>query len=150
MGMQSASSVIILGIVFLVASFGIINTMLVSVFERTTELGVMRALGVSPRQLVGMVVAEAVLLGLLSALGGLALGGALDAYLVLHGLDFSASLKDGFDFQGVSLDPIMYGAVNWEPIVGTIVTLITVSALAAVWPAARAAWIRPVDAIRAD
>ncbi|MCO4746917.1 MAG: ABC transporter permease [Proteobacteria bacterium] len=150
MGMQSASSFIILGIVFLVASFGIINTMLVSVFERTTELGVMRALGVSRPQLVGMVVAEAVLLGMLSAVGGLLLGGALDAYLVFHGLDFSESLKDGFDFQGVSLDPVMYGTVNWEPIALTIVTLISVSALASVWPAARAAWIRPVDAIRAD
>lgn len=150
MSMQKASSKIILVIVFLVASFGVINTMLVSVFERTTELGVMRALGVSPRNLVAMVVLEAILLGCLSAIGGLGLGGALDAYLVLHGLDFSASLKDGFDFQGVTLEPVMYGAVFVEPIITTIVVLVVVSAGAAVWPAWRAASIQPVDAIRAE
>ena len=150
MAMQDASSFVILFIVFLVASFGVVNTMLVSVFERTTEFGVMRALGVAPFQLVRLVVVEAVLLGLLSAVGGLILGGLLDAYLVFNGLDFSASLPDGFEFEGIAMEPIMFGAVRVEPIVTTIVLLIVVSALASVWPAARAAWIKPVDAIRAD
>ncbi|MFT4624804.1 MAG: ABC-type lipoprotein release transport system permease subunit [Myxococcota bacterium] len=150
MSMQTATAGMLLGIVFLVASFGVVNTMLVSVFERTTEFGVMRALGVAPRQLVTMVVVEAILLGAIAAVGGVTVGLGLDAYLVITGLDFSASIGEGFEVNGVMMDPVLRGAFNIEPVLSTVLILIAVSGLAAVWPAARAAMIRPVDAIRAD
>lgn len=150
LSMQDAAAVMILGIVFLVASFGVVNTMLVSVFERTREFGVMRALGVGPAQLVTMVILEAVLLACLAAVLGLVLGGSGVAYLTLHGIDFSASIPDGFDMNGVVIDPVLRGRFRLQPVVMNVTTLIVVSALAAVWPATRAAWIKPIDAIRAD
>lgn len=148
MSVQDGAAFFMVGLVFLVASFGVVNTMLVSVFERTREFGVMRALGVGPLQLVQMVIIESVLLASMAAVGGLVLGGGLDAYLIFNGFDLSASLPDGLEFNGVVMEPVIRGAFRPAPVVFTLLTLIVVSALAAIWPAFRAATIQPVDAIR--
>jgi len=150
LGMQDSVAVITLFLVFFIAAFGVINTMLVSVFERTRELGVMRAMGVSPLQLVQVVVLESLWLGGIAGAAGVALGLGLDAYLVFVGLDFSASIPDGFEFNGVRLEPVLRGVVRPMPIVLTAVFLVMVSVLAALWPAIRAGLIRPIDAIRQD
>lgn len=150
LSMQDAGAMIILGIVFLVASFGVVNTMLISVFERTREFGVLRALGVTPLQLVSMVVIESVILAIIAGTGGLILGGGLDAYLVFQGIDLSGSIEGGFDFNGVIMDPVLTGVVRWQPIVLTVSVLLVVSAVAAVWPAMRAASIQPIEAIRSE
>jgi len=65
-----------------VAGVGIMNVMLVSVSERTREVGLLKALGVSPRQILAVFLTEAVLLSTLGGLLGLALGGAAVAALV--------------------------------------------------------------------
>jgi ABC-type lipoprotein release transport system permease subunit len=147
---QDAIAFITLFLVFFIAAFGVVNTMLVSVFERTRELGVMRAMGVSPRQLVGVVVLESLWLGTISGVAGVLLGLGLDLYLVQVGLDFSASIPDGFDFNGVRLEPVLRGVIRPTPILLTVFFLVAVSVLAALWPALRAALIRPIDAIRQD
>ncbi len=150
MGMRDATAIIFLGIVFTVAAFGVINTMLMSVFERTRELGVLRALGLRPGKLIQLVVLESFFLAALSSGIGLVLGGLLDWYLVVHGLDFSGGAPDGFSFEGIMLDPVMMGEVNPGPIVLTVAAVFIVSVIASLWPAWRAARLQPVTAIRAD
>ncbi len=150
MGMRDASAFIILGIVFSVAAFGILNTMLMSVFERTVELGVLRALGMRRRRLVMLIMVESALLSALASVIGLAMGGALDAWVVIYGFDMSGTAEDGFSFAGVMIDTVVHGRVRPEPIVFMVIALFAVSLLASLWPAVRAALLRPVEAIRSE
>ena len=150
MGLRDATVYLMLGIVFTVAAFGVINTMLMSVFERTRELGVLRALGLRPGKLVWLVVFESLFLAGLASGIGLIMGGLLDWYLVVHGLDFSASMPDGFSFEGIMLDPVMHGEVRLLGVIAPVVAVFFVSVLASLWPAWRAARLQPVTAIRGD
>lgn len=147
---SDASKVVLLGVVFLVAAFGVVNTMTMSVFERTRELGVLRAIGMRPGRLVLLVVFESLQLSLLAVLGALILGGLGDAWLVLRGIDFSSSLEEGFAFSGVMLDPVMRGEVRPGGVVLTLAAVLTVGVLSSLWPAWRASRMRPVDAIRTE
>ncbi|MEQ1503253.1 MAG: ABC transporter permease [Myxococcota bacterium] len=149
LGMRNVSSGVLLGIVFSVAALGVLNTMMMSVFERTQELGVLRALGLRPGRLVVLILVESVFLASLACAIGLTLGGLLDLYLVVHGVDFSAAISS-FDFGGFSLDPVVHGAVHPDGIVVVTVAVFVVSILASVWPAVRAARLRPVEAIRQE
>jgi len=149
--MQAASKWIVLGLVFSVSAFGVVNTLLMSVFERTRELGVLLAIGMRPSRLVAMVLLEALLLAGLAVAMGLVLGGALDAWLVWHGLDFSASLEEtGVRFNGVRIDPVMRGAVNGWGVVQVAASVVGVALGAALWPAVRAARLQPVTALRTE
>lgn len=148
MALQDGGAVLMLGFVFSVAALGVLNTMLMSVFERTRELGVLRAIGMSPGRVMGLVLAEALLLGGLAAGLGLVLGGAVDAYLVHVGIDFSVGEGKGLSWSGIQMDPVIRGAVRWQGVALTLGAVLGVSLLAAVWPAWRAARLRPVDAMR--
>ncbi len=147
LGSQDVSKGIMLFIVFTVSALGVLNTMLMSVFERTRELGVLRALGLARGRLMGLVMVESVLLASLSCLGGLLLGAALDAYLVLVGIDMSAG-GEGLSFAGVTFDPVIKGVVAPGGIVLTLSCVFVVSLLASIWPALRAARLEPVEAMR--
>jgi ABC-type lipoprotein release transport system permease subunit len=149
-GLRDATVFIMLGIVFTVAAFGVINTMLMSVFERTRELGVLRALGLRPGKLVWLVVLESFFLAGLASTIGLVMGGLLDWYMVVHGLDFSGAMPDGFSFEGIMLDPVMHGEVRALGVIAPVVAVFFVSVLASLWPAWRAAKLQPVTAIRGD
>ena len=147
-GMQDASKFIMMGVVFSVAGLGVLNTMLMAVFERTRELGVMRALGLTPGQLLRLVLIESVLLTAVAGLFGLALGGVLDYWVITEGLDFSAGDGKGLVYQGITLDPRIKGEFNLDGVLLTIAVMFSISVLSAVWPAVRAARLRPVDAMR--
>jgi ABC-type lipoprotein release transport system permease subunit len=144
-GQMAISIFIILGL----ASFGVLNTMLMAVFERTHELGVLMAVGMRPRRVVQLVVIESVLLGLMASAAGLVMGAALDIYLVVYGIDFSVDGK-GLDFMGVAFDPVMRGEFRLERVFIVLSLVMVVSVLAALWPAFRASRLQPVQAIRAD
>lgn len=150
MEMRDASAVIVLGLVFVVAAFGIANTMMMSVFERTRELGVLKAIGLRPGRMVLLIVIESVFLAAVAAAIGLVLGGAIDLYLVTKGMIFSASAEEGMSFLGVTFDPVIKGEVRADGVITTVVALFLVTVLASLWPAARAARLRPVEAIRSE
>src|SRR3989304_3041593 len=76
-------------IVGLAMIFGIINTMLMSVFERIHEFGVLMAIGMKNRRLFGMILTEALVLGVLGTLLGIAAGSAIPLPLSASGLDLS-------------------------------------------------------------
>ncbi len=149
MEMAGASSGIFLFIVFGIAALGVLNTMLMSVFERTRELGVIQALGLRPRQLVALVILETFALTAVAAAVGVPIGLGLDAWLVLYGLDLTAVL-DEYSVIGVAYDPVMMGEFHADKVVQTVFGLFVISGLAAIWPAIRAARLRPVEAMRQE
>jgi ABC-type lipoprotein release transport system permease subunit len=151
MAMSDVGGLILVAIVFGAAAFGVLNTMTMSVFERTRELGVLLAIGLRPYQMVAMIVLESVGLAAVAAAIGLALGGSLDLYLVRHGLDFTDAIGGKeLSVAGVLLDPVIHGAVEPRSLVVIVGAVFVVAIGASLWPAFRAARLQPVDAMRAE
>ena len=82
-------------IFFLLAVIGIMNTMLMAVFERTRELGMLMAIGMRPLQIIGLILAEAAGLAVASLLLGAAIGAPVLWYLQVHGLDLGGATRRG-------------------------------------------------------
>lgn len=150
MGMRDFSAGMVLTIVFGAAGLGILNTMMMSVFERTRELGVLKALGLRPTRMVGLILVESLMLAGLAVSIGLVLGGAIDTFLVFRGFDLSASAKEGISFSGVVIDPVIKGVVRWQGVVETVLAVFLVSVASSLWPAVRAARLDPVESLRAE
>lgn len=134
-------------IVFLVAVIGVMNTMLMAVFERTRELGVLMALGMRPALVVGLVLAEAGSLVLASLIFGGALGTPLLWYLQVHGLDLRRVIGE-LSIVGVVVDPIWYGRQDFAAYSRTALGLTVAALVSALYPAVRASRFRPVEAMQ--
>lgn len=144
--MQDAIGLLLSLLIFGLAGLGILNTMLMSVFERTKELGVLIALGLKPRQVLAVILLETLLLTVIAMVVGLLLGGLLDWYLVTWGINWGTEIE----FSGVSIPARMMGVVRPGGVVTVVLSLWFISFFAALWPAARAARLRPVVAMREE
>lgn len=130
------------GISLLVASFGIANTMIMSILERTREIGIMKAIGAEDREIKLIFFVEAAVLGVVGGVIGVLSAWAVDA--IANRLAYRFFLKpNGASFVDFFFLP------QWLSI-GAILFALVVSILAALYPAARAARIDPVRALRHD
>jgi len=130
-------------VVFLAMSFGLINTLLMAVFERTREIGLLMALGMRPASILVQVLVESILLLVL----GLLLGNALTwlTLWALHdGIDFSR-FAEGLAMMGYS--PVIYPALIPRDVLGANLLVILLGIAASLYPAWRAARTVPVDAL---
>lgn len=142
---MSVSTYMIVFIVMLALIFGIINTMLMAVLERTRELGMLMAVGMKRHQVFLMIVVETVLLALVAAPIGMLLGYLMVAYYGNVGLDLSAYAA-GMEKFGLT-DRIYLVLDTAYFYVVTIAVAIT-AVLAALYPARKATRLRPVEAMR--
>ena len=145
--LSQSSNTILFSIVFLVAIIGVMNTMLMAVFERTRECGVLMALGLRPVQMVLLIVFEAMLLAGLSVTLGVLLGAPLLWYLQVYGLDLRSVMGE-LSMAGVVVDPIWHGRHDFPSYVQAALGLAAVAVVSALYPAIRAARFRPVEAMR--
>ncbi len=133
---------------FVLSFIGIANTMLMAVMERTKEIGMMRALGMTDGQLLLSYAFEAGLVGLIGSLIGIALGCLLNIPMVNTGIDFSAMSKEmGGDF-GYRIASVFRSAWNLGTIIGTGVVATLVSALMALPPTLRALRLPVTETLR--
>jgi len=137
---------ILLVIILAVVSLGILNTMLMSIMERTREFGIMRALGTRPAQIVRLVLLEAVYLGVIGTALGMTAGILLVTLLAWEGIDLSR-WSGAMDLVS-SLKPIIYPALRPASVGIASLAAFATTLIAAIYPALRAARLRPVDAIR--
>jgi putative ABC transport system permease protein len=121
----------LLALAVIVAVLGIVNTLALNVIERRQEIGMLRAVGTSRRQVRRMITLEAVQISLYGAVVGVVVGLAL-------GWAFLRVLA------GEGLDTI---AVPWGQVVGMVVASGVIGVLAAAWPAAKASRTPPLEAI---
>jgi ABC-type lipoprotein release transport system permease subunit len=142
---------VMVGIVGTFAGFGVLNTMLMAVFERTHELGVLAALGLRPPLVLAMILAECASLAVVGITIGIILGAGGMAYFVLHGWDLSR-WAEGLTISGVLIDPVLRGSWTWQRVPSITASLVLIIVLAGMLPALRAARLRPVAALatRAD
>jgi len=124
----------------------VLNAMLMSVFERIHEFGIMKAIGVKPKQLIVLIYIEMFIQTFLAVLLALVAGSALSWYLQENGLDMS-SLADGISFAGLAFDPVWYAALTPNALMMPSVFLFIIAAIAVIYPAVKVAVIQPVEAI---
>ena len=141
------SMAVFLAIVFLIAMLGTMNTMLMAVHERTREFGVLKSIGFGPGLVFCLILLETAAMTAVASVLGAALGTALDWYLVRYGLDLRSVNPSGFTYQGLVLDPIWRAILVGKVVVLPTVLLAVASLVSAIWPAGRAARIRPVQAL---
>lgn len=130
------------GISLLVASFGIANTMIMSILERTREIGIMKAIGAEDREIKLIFFVEAAVIGLAGGVLGVLAAWAIDT--LSNALAYRYLLKPrGASFVDFfALPPYLW--------LGAIMFAVLIAILAALYPAARAARIDPVKALRHD
>ena len=131
--------------VILIASIGILNLQLMAVFERTREMGVLAALGMKGRQVIGLFLLEGTLIGVLGAVIGGLLGGLLMGLLSQIGIDFSFSA--GLGEITALMGDRLYPTVTIGDIISRGLIVIFIAALASLYPAWQAARKEPADAL---
>jgi ABC-type lipoprotein release transport system permease subunit len=143
---DDASMYILLVILIVVVGFGILNTILMSVLERTRELGVLLALGLRPVAVFRLVYVESLLLAGVGLLIGLAIGIPLVLWFQAHPIPLGGDLAKATELFG--MEPVMTWKLKPLNPIGSCITILGVAALAAFYPAVKAARGRPVDALR--
>lgn len=138
-------SLIYLVVILLALVFGIINTMLMAVLERVKELGMLMAIGMNKAKVFGMIVLEAVMLGLVSTPIGILLGYLTINYVKKNGIDMS-SYGDSLSSYGIS--QVIYFDVHPEAYIQMAVGVFLTSVLASIYPALKAVRLQPVEALQ--
>lgn len=136
-------------VVYILVGLGILNTMLMSVLERTREFGVMMAIGTSPRRIVWQVLGEGVWIATLSVLGGLILGLAVNAYGQAYGLlDYTREIGQAYEWSGMAFDMKLRTLVSIPRALQTAGLVWVLTILVGIYPAWWVSKLRPAEALR--
>ena len=146
---MSRSLLLFVGVIVVgLASMGMLNTMLMAVHERTHEFGILLAIGMKRRWLLLMVVLESGFLALVSALAGSLAGILAAAVLARYGIDFSASMPDGYDWAGIVFEPVIRGHLEYWQVVQAAALMIVVALIAALVPSWHTTRLKPAEVMR--
>ena len=132
-------------VVYVVIAIMILNAMLMAVFERIREFGVLKAIGVSPRRVLALILTEGALQAALAIAIGLVASLPTLWFVTTRGIDVGQ--LGGTAIMGVSMDRIWTGAVSPATIAGPVFILLFIVGLAVLFPAFKAARISPIEAI---
>lgn len=134
-------------IILAALAFGIVNTMLMSVLERTRELGMLAAIGMNRRKTFMMIMLESVFLSVVGGFAGMAAGGALIAATARHGINL-VKYSDGMEALGYSAH--LFPTIDAQFFITTTLLIVLTGILSAVYPARKALKLNPVEAIRGE
>ncbi|MCG8570619.1 MAG: FtsX-like permease family protein [Spirochaetes bacterium] len=141
---------VIIGFLMILAIAGIANTMLMAVLERTKEIGMVRALGLTDGQVTRLYIYESMLIGLIGGALGLITASLFNYfYMIPIGIDLTAMLEEGFeDGFGYRVTGITRSAWNYGMIAGSFIGSVLVAGLMALIPVKKALKIAVSDALR--
>ncbi len=141
-----ASAWFMYGVLIILVAFSVLNTVLMSVLERTREFGIVMALGLTPGRLGRLVFLETALMGAMGFVLGIALGAGLILWMG----------KTGFSYPGMdemadrfNMPPRIYPQLDLLPVMLGPLFVLIATLLASVYPAVRLRWLEPVQAMRA-
>jgi ABC-type antimicrobial peptide transport system permease subunit len=129
-------------VIMLIVAIGVLNTVLMAVLERTREYGVLKALGTRPAAVFLLIMAEVLILSLISCAAGAAGALALNHYLAMHGIP----IPNPVSYGGVKFT-VMLSAVTLETFTRPAWTVLAAALAVGVFPALKAARITPVKAL---
>ncbi|HUV83159.1 MAG TPA: ABC transporter permease [archaeon] len=135
--LEGTSNYIIMGLVIIIASFGIVSTLFMAVMEKTKEIGMLMAMGVPRRSIMIIFVMESSILGLLGAVLGVTLGAALA--IQMGSYDYGMEVM-----AGISSVPFV---VRIQDAAIIVFFTFLLNLIAGIYPASRASKLKPVEAI---
>lgn len=144
--MKSKFSILMVLIILLIAGVGIANTLLMSVYSRILEIGVLRAFGFKPKEIRLLFIIEGAIIGVVGSFAGMGFGVYLDFLLIRYGFPMSAFMGD--TNMGIPLGDVLYGEWNPSVIVVAGILGIIIAIIASRSPAKRAAKLEVTEALR--
>jgi ABC-type lipoprotein release transport system permease subunit len=132
-------------IIIMIAGIGILNLLLMAIYERTREIGLLGAMGLKPRQIATTFILEGTLIGVVGVIAGIAIGLMANLSLMQVGMDYS-------QFAGVTeymalISGKVYPTLGTSKLFGRATTILVIAALAALIPAMIASRREPSDAL---
>ncbi|MHB9293370.1 hypothetical protein Holit_02491 [Hollandina sp. SP2] len=146
--METGGTKIFSILLFFLAFIGISNTMLLAILERTREIGMMRALGMTGGQLIFTYMMEAAFLGLIGSVLGVISGCLLNIPMVKYGVDFSEMMEQMEGSMGYRVAGNFRGTWKLDIIIGSGVVATVLSSLMALLPARRAVKMEITESLR--
>jgi ABC-type lipoprotein release transport system permease subunit len=140
-------SYVFIVIILFALLFGIINTMLMVVLERTKEIGMLMAIGMNKKRIFSMVVLESVLLSLVGGVVGILIGALFSKWGATHPIDLSAW---ALGYEQLGYDSYVYTNVDTSILITVTFMVIVTGIIAALYPAHKALKNDPADALRIE
>ena len=138
---------IFIGVILLALLFGIINTMLMAVLERTKELGMLMAIGMNRIRVFMMILLETVMLSLVGGVFGIVLGWLLNLYFGVKGIDLGTWSTA---YKSMGFDTLVYTKLSMSVTFEIAVMVVVTGIIAAIYPAMKALKLKPAEAVRID
>jgi putative ABC transport system permease protein len=138
---------VIIGVIVFLTALGIWNTMMMSVLERTGEIGVMRSMGLTAFGTVALFVIEALTIAGMGGIGGVILGGLGGSYLERYGVELGGDLTQNVD-ASLPFQTRLYADVTPQILLAALALGLLMAFIGSAAPAYRAASIQPVEAMR--
>jgi putative ABC transport system permease protein len=145
--MMDQMAYVLLIVILVAMAFGIINTMMMAVLERTRELGMLMAVGMNKRKVFLMIMLETVFLALVGTFFGIVISAVTIHFTGIHGLNFAA-YAEGYEAFGYSA--LVYPKLYLDFYAGMTVLVIITAIISSIYPAKKALQFNPAAAIRED
>jgi ABC-type lipoprotein release transport system permease subunit len=138
---------IFIGIVMFALAFGIINTMMMTILERTRELGMLMAIGMNRSRIFRMIMLETVFLTLVGAVAGMLAGWTIIGALGKSGIHFTSW---GEGFEAIGFAAVVYPVISPSFFIIITILVIVTAIISSIWPARKALKLNPVEALRTE
>ncbi len=138
---------IFMAIILAALAFGIVNTMLMAVLERTREIGMLAAIGMNRRKIFSMIMIESVFLSIVGGILGMIVSGAVIAATAKNGINL-VKYSEGMEAMGYSAH--LYPTIDIQFFITTTILIVLTGILSSIYPARKALKLNPVEAIRGE
>lgn len=142
---DSTGHYIVIGILYFIISFGLFGTLLMMIFERKHELGILIAIGMKKRLLALMLLLESIMISLLGCFMGILGGFLIVKWFTIHPVHFTGELKEVYEEYGI--ESIIYFSSHEKIFITQTLIVLILSILIAFYPGYKVMRLKPIEAI---